>query len=56
MSGVVDGKLEVFLSKTSELMMSADLLLVEVINMTVNDILKVMLLRFRIFLMIVIGF
>ena len=56
MSGVVNEKLEVFLSKTSELMMSADLLLVEVINMTVNDILKVILLRFRIFLMIVIGF
>ena len=56
MRGIADEKCEVFLSKRSELMMSADLLLVEVINMTVNDILKVMLLRFRIFLMIVIGF
>jgi len=38
-SGVVDEKLEVFLSKTSELMTNADLLLVEVIKMMVNDIL-----------------
>ena len=39
MSGIVDEKLEVFLSKTSELMMNADLLLIEVIKMMVNDIL-----------------
>ena len=36
---IADEKLEVFLSKTSELMMNADLLLVEVIKMMVNDIL-----------------
>jgi len=39
MRGIADEKCEVFLSKRSELMMNADLLLVEVIKMMVNDIL-----------------
>ena len=39
MRGIADEKCEVFLSKRSELMMNADLLLIEVIKMMVNDIL-----------------
>jgi len=39
MRGIADEKCEVFAFKVNELMMNADLLLVEVIKMMVNDIL-----------------